>query len=205
MILYRPVGMNELRLMYDAEMRAFPPRLPDQPIFYPVLNFEYADQIAREWNTKTQPHAGYVTKFVVDDEHASRFPAQQVGGRQHVELWIPTEDLAEFNRHIASPIKVVAAHFGPAFRGFIPDAFGLRGKDAAQQFVSLAGTLDYSAMDFHCEVTANRTAMYLNFAFWAQSDFVDHGIDQHQRDHVVAAVRNVWAGAFPDMPLPLTN
>jgi hypothetical protein len=204
MILYRPVGMNELRLMYDTEMRTFPPRLPEQPIFYPVLNFEYAEQIARDWNTTTQPYAGYVTKFVVDDEHAGRFTAQQVGGRQHVELWVPAEDLSEFNRHIAPPIKVIAAHFGPAFRGFIPDAFGLRGKDAAQQFVSLAKTLDYSSMDFHCEITANRTALYLNFAFWAQNDFADHGIDQYQRERVVAAVRNVWAGAFPDVPLPLT-
>lgn len=48
MILYRPVGLEALRLIYDADMRAFPPRLPDQPIFYPVTNDGYAKQIAKD-------------------------------------------------------------------------------------------------------------------------------------------------------------
>lgn len=30
--------------------KEFPPRLLDQPFFYPVLNEEYASQIARKWN-----------------------------------------------------------------------------------------------------------------------------------------------------------
>ena len=38
--------MHELRLVYEAGLKAFPPRLPEQPIFYPVLNFGYAEQIA---------------------------------------------------------------------------------------------------------------------------------------------------------------
>ena len=53
MMLYRPVGLHELKLIAEAEYKAFPPRLPEQPIFYPVLNFEYAEQIARDWNTKS--------------------------------------------------------------------------------------------------------------------------------------------------------
>ena len=35
--LFRPVGPKELELIRAANFRAFPPRLPDQPIFYPVL------------------------------------------------------------------------------------------------------------------------------------------------------------------------
>lgn len=31
-------------------MRAFPSRLPEQPIFYPVLSEEYAIKIARAWS-----------------------------------------------------------------------------------------------------------------------------------------------------------
>ena len=50
--LWRPVGPAELRLIVEADYRAFPPRLPEQPIFYPVLNEAYATQIARDWNTK---------------------------------------------------------------------------------------------------------------------------------------------------------
>lgn len=34
-ILYRPVGVGELRLIARAKFRVFPPRLPDQPIFIP--------------------------------------------------------------------------------------------------------------------------------------------------------------------------
>jgi len=48
MILYRPVGLEELRLIYEADRRAFPPRLPGQPIFYPVLNQPYAAKIAKD-------------------------------------------------------------------------------------------------------------------------------------------------------------
>lgn len=80
-----------------------------QPIFYPVLNREYAIQIARDWNTKdaASGFAGYVTRFEVDDEYASRFEVQTVGARMHQELWVPAEDLEEFNRHLKGLIEVV--------------------------------------------------------------------------------------------------
>jgi hypothetical protein len=73
MLLYRPVGLNELRLIYQADLRAFPPCLPEQPIFYPVLNETYAAKIARDWNTKSETHAGFVTRFSVNDAYAGRF------------------------------------------------------------------------------------------------------------------------------------
>ena len=34
--LYRPVGQAELDLIAATGYRPFPPRLPEQPIFYPV-------------------------------------------------------------------------------------------------------------------------------------------------------------------------
>jgi hypothetical protein len=34
---------------------AFPPRLPEQPIFYPVTNLAFARQILQEWNVPTKP------------------------------------------------------------------------------------------------------------------------------------------------------
>ena len=39
-VLSRPVGGNELRLIAESGFRSFPPPLPGQPIFYPVLNEE---------------------------------------------------------------------------------------------------------------------------------------------------------------------
>ena len=64
--LYRPLGLHELALIWDSGCRVFPPRLPDQPIFYPVTNVEYATQIARDWNTKDGSFAGYVAEFEVE-------------------------------------------------------------------------------------------------------------------------------------------
>ena len=79
MLLFRPVGPEELRLLYDSGMRAWPPRLPDQPIFYPVTNHDYAAQIARDWNTKSGSRAGFVTRFEVDDAYVARFRLGVVG------------------------------------------------------------------------------------------------------------------------------
>jgi hypothetical protein len=117
MILFRPVGLKELHLIAEADYRAFPPRLPEQPIFYPVLNFEYAEQIARDWNTRSDSFAGFVTRFEVDDEYAARFPPRVVGGRTHEELWVPAEELAEFNEHIVGQIEIVASYYGEQFGG----------------------------------------------------------------------------------------
>lgn len=105
--LFRPVGPKELALIEASGFRAFPPRLPDQPIFYPVLNEGYATQIARDWNVPASG-AGFVTRFLVDAAFASRYPRQVVGGREHEELWVPAEELDEFNRHIVGPIEVIA-------------------------------------------------------------------------------------------------
>lgn len=49
--LYRPVGIAEYILIRESGFKEFPPRLPEQSIFYPVTNKAYAEQIASEWNT----------------------------------------------------------------------------------------------------------------------------------------------------------
>jgi hypothetical protein len=105
--LYRPVGPTELELISSSGWREFPPRLPDQPIFYPVTNEAYAVQIARDWNVKVSG-AGFVTKFDVDAYYLSRYQVQKVGGANHTEYWIPAEDLSEFNHNIVGQIRVTA-------------------------------------------------------------------------------------------------
>jgi hypothetical protein len=117
MILYRPVGLKELELIAASGYIAFPPRLPEQPIFYPVLNFDYAEQIARDWNATTAPYAGFVTRFEVDQRYAVDFEIHTVGGEIHQELWVPAEELPEFNRHIKGKIEVVAAYYDDKFNG----------------------------------------------------------------------------------------
>lgn len=107
--LYRPVGQKELDLVATSGYRAFPPRLPDQPIFYPVLNREYAEHIARDWNTKDENSgfAGYVLEFEVDADYLAGFDVKKVGGQQHLEYWIPAEELDTFNRNIQGEIRVI--------------------------------------------------------------------------------------------------
>jgi len=106
--LYRPVGPKELTLIESSGWRAFPPRLPEQPIFYPVTNEDYAMQIARDWNVKSDG-SGFVTRFEVDAEYAARFPKKIVGRRVHEELWVPAEELVEFNSKIVGKIEVTHA------------------------------------------------------------------------------------------------
>lgn len=111
--LFRPTGVHELELIYRSGMKAFPPRLPEQPIFYPVTNREYAQQIARDWNAKSSPdHIGFVLRFNVEAEYAVQFPIQKVGGKDHLELWVPAEELEEFNRHIIGIISITDVYRG---------------------------------------------------------------------------------------------
>jgi hypothetical protein len=103
--LYRPVGPKELDLIKNSDWKSFPPRLPEQPIFYPVVNEEYAIQIARDWNLPASG-SGFVTKFEIEKEYVSKFEIQNVGGFIHNELWVPAEELGEFNKHIIGKIVV---------------------------------------------------------------------------------------------------
>lgn len=201
MILYRPVGLLELELIYESGLKAFPPRLPEQPIFYPVLNLEYARQIASEWNTKSEPYAGYVTEFEVDDHYISQFEKHTVGGYQHQELWIPAERLDEFNQHIINRIRIVDAYFGKEFQGFVPENFGLKGKNAVSQFVLLANILNYSRMDFYLEIKANHKAVFLNYSFWLKYDFKNDEIDKDLKKETLQGIEEVWSMSFPETPL----
>ena len=110
--LYRPVGQAELDLIRASGFRAFPPRLPHQPIFYPVLSEQYATQIARDWNTKdaASDFTGYVLRFDVQREFLDTYDIHTVGDSRHQEYWIPAEDLEGFNQHIVGRIQIVAVH-----------------------------------------------------------------------------------------------
>lgn len=105
--LWRPVGPEELRLIRESGMHAFPPRLPEQPIFYPVLSEDYAVKIARDWNVPASG-SGYVTRFRVRRDFLDRYQVQEAGGRSHLEYWIPAEDLPAFNAAIVGEIEVTA-------------------------------------------------------------------------------------------------
>ena len=105
--LYRPVGDDELALIEQSGFTRFPDRLPQQPIFYPVVSEAYAERIAREWNARDGRH-GHVTRFAVRSDFLRRYPAHAVGGEDMRELWVPADELKEFCAHIVGPIEVIS-------------------------------------------------------------------------------------------------
>ncbi|WP_368499328.1 hypothetical protein [Herbiconiux sp. A18JL235] len=104
--LWRPTGPEEFELVRESGFKRWPPRLPDQPIFYPVLNEDYADRIAREWNVPASG-VGYVTRFAVRKAFLDDFDVHQVGGQTILEYWIPAEDLEALNDNIIGVIEEV--------------------------------------------------------------------------------------------------
>lgn len=198
MILYRPVGLQELALIYDSGMQAFPVRLDQQPIFYPVLQLAYARQTAADWNVQHGEFAGYVTQFKVDDDYISDFEEHGVGGTAYQELWIPAEAMDEFNKHIVGQIKVLEAYFGDAFQGYIPDTFGLQAKNAVEQFTLLTNSYLYKRVDFYLELKRNHKAVFLNYLFWQKHEFKNPGL----KGKILQAIREAWFTSFPKIPLP---
>ena len=109
MILFRPTGLKEIVLVRDSGWRHWPPRLPDQPIFYPVTTKSYAEKIARDWNSvlAAPDDLGCVTRFEITPQLAARYPVQTAGGRAHEELWVPAEDLEAFNAGLVGQIELI--------------------------------------------------------------------------------------------------
>jgi hypothetical protein len=105
--LSRPTGPAELALVEASDWREWPPRWPDQPIFYPVLSQEYATMIARDWNVPVSG-SGYHTWFQVRRAFLDSYQVHQAGGQTILEYWIPAEDLAALNANIVGTIELVA-------------------------------------------------------------------------------------------------
>jgi hypothetical protein len=104
--LFRPTGPEELALVEASGFRRWPPRLPDQPIFYPVTNEQYAAQIARDWNVPASGQ-GFVTRFRVRKAFMDRYPIHQVGATHHTEWWVPASELEALNDNIVGLIEVI--------------------------------------------------------------------------------------------------
>lgn len=112
--LYRPVGQKEMDLIKESGFKRFPPRLEWQPIFYPVMNKEYAEQIAKQWNTEDEfsGFAGHVLSFDLPGDFIKKYPVQNVGGDIHNELWVQANELEEFNNNIVGEIRIECSFYG---------------------------------------------------------------------------------------------
>jgi hypothetical protein len=200
--LFRPVGLGELELILESGARQFPPRLPEQPIFYPVLTREYAEQIARDWNTgdPRSGFAGFVTEFEVLAEYVQQFEPKVVGAAQHQELWVPAERLPEFNANLASRIRVSKAFYGADYEGPAPLPLMIRARRPAEQLKALSAVLAYSGFDFSCEVNANWKLMLANYGYWAATPAERQGVTPEDLTRTLAAIGQIWR--HTDLPLP---
>jgi hypothetical protein len=199
--LWRPVGLLEMALVFDSGMRAFPPRRSEQPFFYPVLHRAYAEQIARQWNAREAPFAGYVIRFEIPEQYASGFDPKTVGSSTHQEYWVPSDRLDELNANIRHPMSVERAFFSSQFRGDIPERFGLARKDAGQQIYALVGALKDAPFDFGLEIAANARAVFLNYPFWRATPASWLGIEADALDRTLGKLREFWNSSVERPPL----
>jgi hypothetical protein len=198
--LYRPMGVGEMAKILEADAARFPPRLPEQPIFYPVLNREYAEQIAERWNAPNSQngYAGFVTEFHVDANYALRFKPHVVGSSLHRELWVPAEVLEQFNQHLVGPITLVCAYYGDGYvgptlrRGMMPQRLTAR-----EQLPALESIFHHNGVDFMLEIRVQRVAVQLNFAYWVRTDLTVDGFELDEKIATLRRVRDVWNDAYP--------
>jgi hypothetical protein len=202
-ILYRPVGLGEAVRILDAGSLGFPPRRPEQPIFYPVLNREYAEQIAQRWNASNAStgYAGFVTQFLLDRTYAAQFTPHVVGSAIHSEYWVPAEQLAEFNEHLLGSIVFVSAHYGDGYVGPTPRPTHLKGLAAREQLPRLERILEENGWDFGIEVRRQQLAVPLNFAYWVRTDLTAEGLTFARKVTTLQAVQYAWNDGYPEVKL----
>lgn len=201
--LYRPVGLTEMKLILDLNLKGFPPRLPEQPIFYPVLNKAYADQIAYEWNTrdKFSGFVGFVTEFDIYSPFIDKYEEQIVGSARHNELWIPAEELDELNNNIVGHIRMVDVFYGTYYEGFTPELSIFEGKNLVEQFKIWKEILDNNSMDFYCELKEYWKYIFMNYKLWHDIDFNEFGINDLDKKEVLMTMNKFWKDHFPEIRL----
>ncbi|BBI35156.1 hypothetical protein [Cohnella abietis] len=199
--LYRPVGLFEMKLILDLNLKGFPPRLSEQPIFYPVLNKPYADQIAREWNTKDKfsGYVGFVTEFDVASPYIDQFEDQVVGNSHHNELWIPAEEMEELNSNIIGQIKIVDVFYGQGYEGLTQRGTIFDAKNPIEQFLILKDI--YEKNDFKSEIKGDWQTIFLNFPLWSRFDFTSYGISHKEKAQILLALKRGWSELFSNNQL----
>ena len=139
-------------------------------------------QIARDWNTKREPFAGYLSRFSVNDAYIAEFETHRVWRLDHGELWILAEEVTEFNSHMESVIAVESGFFGHTLRGEVPKHFMLEGRSADEQLRTLPDVLKHSGMELaQCRDRRQRvlatTTGSLIYAFCCREDREELSVD----------------------------
>jgi hypothetical protein len=182
--------VRQLELILESDAREFPPRLADQPFFYPVLNAGYAEQIARDWNTRDtrSGHAGFVTAFELPDDYLACYDVRVVGAREHQELWVPAGRLPEFNHHLRSRIRITIAFYGPDYA-----------HRAVEHFLELARVHEDPAR-LRSELGRTWKTVLPQHGYWTAVAAEGLGVPGQEADRVLAAIARAWPHS--DLPLP---
>lgn len=156
----------------DSEGKKFPKRKNNQPIFYPVLTYKYACKIAKEWNTKDidSGFAGYVTEFIIDDSflEEKRYEIHCVGTKDDLEIWVPSNELDQFNQNIIGKIKIVESFYGSNYKGILPlGVCGFHESNLDKQIKLLERIYNYNSLDFSGTVFVEWKIINLNLQYWS--------------------------------------
>ena len=167
--------------------------MPAQPIFYPVLNKDYATQIARDWNTKDEnsEFAGFVLEFEIEDLYISKFEIHQAGSAVHQEFWIPAEELDLFNQNIQKNILLVESYYGKDYIGKPLINTPLRNKDYHDQMICFRSLKESNAMDYTCEVLAQWKIISQNYFLWRKNDFLSSDICNSDKENLLESMRKI--------------
>jgi hypothetical protein len=201
--LFRPIGLQELALLWETGMREFSPRVIQQPIFYPVVNLEYARQIARDWYAPdaNAGFAGYVTQFNMSSAFLTKYELRTAGSDAHREYWIPAREMPTFNKAINGLLSVEDAFFGPRFSGYIAEDGPLKDQNAAAQYATLSALVDFAA--FSAAVSEARKAVFLNCLYWFNADLSVLGGANEQRYLFFTKLGKAWKNHKINAPLPI--
>ncbi|MCW8131555.1 MAG: hypothetical protein KIS92_14495 [Planctomycetota bacterium] len=201
--LYRPMGLAEMDLVLQGGCRAFPPRLPEQPIFYPVLNEGYAESITCQWNVNDPfaGYAGFVTAFEMPRAYLGRYEEKIAGSGIGRELWVPAAEMDAFNAQIRGRIRMIKAYYGDSFKGLEPATSALQGKGLEEQFYAFEKLLRTGMDAFGATVAAEQRVVYTQAPYWARPEFETPHLPPATRARVLDAMRAAWARAFPEIAL----
>ncbi len=192
-----------MKLILDLALKAFPPRLPEQPIFYPVLNKSYADQIAKEWNTKDRfsGFVGFVTAFKVRSPFIDQYDEQIVGATKHKELWIPAEDLEELNTNIEDRIQVIDIFYGADYEGIAIESEPFEGRSFIDQLKAWHSLYEYNSSEFYNEIQKQWKHIFINYKYWGKLDTDAVGLSEKQKNKVLLKMKEYWNERFVEIPL----
>lgn len=202
MTLFAVVGILELQRAYRSGLKAFSARSEDSPELAVYTSLEDARRLSRERVLGDRSSCAFVISFQVKQDFPARFESRSAGANDGFQFPVKEGRLAEFNSKIVGALSVVDAYFGKEFRGLVASQFGLKDKDAIEQFIALCNSFPQSVVDIRPEIILNHEIVFLHSMFWSRLDVTSQNNGRATQNEVLSYIRGVWCEVFEDLPLP---